>query len=132
MTVNYADKYGVEIRVRRRRRKIAGDRRARMGVRVRRVFLIICICAMTGVAGYISVQDSAFTDTGLAYAAHAAEETHYINITVHRGDTLWDIAGSYSEPSDDIREVIREISLLNDIESGNIYPGQIIQIPVGE
>ena len=49
---------------------------------------------------------------------------------VHSGDTLWGIASEYSDPAKDIRKNIKDICEINDINSGNIYPGQIIKVPV--
>ncbi len=108
MTIIYTDEYGIQARMRKRRRKIACARRERLSARAQRVFVILTVCMITILAGYIGIQDGV-SDTGLAYTAQAAEETLYINVTVQKGDTLWGIVSEYTEPSKDIRKQIKEI-----------------------
>ena len=50
-------------------------------------------------------------------------------ISVQQGDTLWSIASDYAG-SKDIREVIYEISELNNIHNSPIYIGDTIKIPL--
>lgn len=51
------------------------------------------------------------------------------NFQVLQGDTLWEIAREYLSPGEDIREVIYDIKKLNNMDTGYIYPGDIIKIP---
>lgn len=152
----YAREFDVQERLRRRRRrKLArptgrgmGTDKARAGAgtkpanrargkkhgRIRAVFVIAAICLMTLLAGYVDAYGSLRSgSSGMSFsgqAAQAAEETVYKRIIVQSGDTLWGIAGEYSEPSKDIRKLVREICALNGIEPGGIYPGQAIIVPV--
>ncbi|MDK2836496.1 MAG: hypothetical protein PWP21_1273 [Thermosediminibacterales bacterium] len=54
----------------------------------------------------------------------------YIIITVKKGDTLWRIASLYKEKNDDIRKIIYMIRKDNNLESADIFPGQILKIPL--
>lgn len=57
-------------------------------------------------------------------------KTEYVTVVVSNGDTLWSIAERYSDGSMDIRQLIYEISKINGIESGQIYAGQEISVPI--
>ena len=51
-------------------------------------------------------------------------------ITVHTGDTLWDIAADWSGKDEDIREVILRIQKENKLTGCNLAVGQQLVIPV--
>ena len=51
-------------------------------------------------------------------------------ITVHTGDTLWDIAADWSDKDEDIREVILRIQKENKLTGSNLAVGQQLVIPV--
>ena len=51
-------------------------------------------------------------------------------ITVHTGDTLWDIASDWSSKDEDIREVIMRIQKENKLTGSNLSVGQQLVIPV--
>ena len=51
-------------------------------------------------------------------------------ITVHTGDTLWDIASDWSSKDEDIREVILRIQKENKLTGSNLAVGQQLVIPV--
>ena len=51
-------------------------------------------------------------------------------ITVHTGDTLWDIAADWSGRDEDIREVILRIQKENNLTDSNLAVGQQLVIPV--
>ena len=131
--------YSARERVRRRRRKHAGLRRSkpingkgagRIYGKAVRALIIIAVCFVTVSAGYLGAYNSTRSDTGLSYTAQAEETIILKTVTVHSGDTLWGIASKYSEPSKDIRKQIREICELNGVKAGEIYPGQLIIVPV--
>ena len=51
-------------------------------------------------------------------------------ITVHTGDTLWDIAADWSGKEEDIREVILRIQKENNLTGSYLAVGQQLVIPV--
>ncbi len=51
-------------------------------------------------------------------------------ITVHTGDTLWDIASSWKQEDEDVREVIWRIQTENNLTSSELMPGQQLRVPV--
>ena len=51
-------------------------------------------------------------------------------ITVHTGDTLWDIAADWSGKDEDICEVILRIQKENKLTGSNLAVGQQLVIPV--
>ena len=72
--------------------------------------------------------------TGLVMKVSSAEgiqkEKLYFEMYIKSGDTLWDLAKKYTPQGKDLRKTIYEISILNGLDSADIYPGQIIKIPV--
>lgn len=54
----------------------------------------------------------------------------YEEIRIQSGDTLWDIAGRYTDNSQDIRSAIHEICQINDISASELYVGMTIKVPV--
>lgn len=53
----------------------------------------------------------------------------YTEIVVEPGDSLWSIAEDCSENSD-VRKLIYEITEINNLEQENIFPGQVLMVPV--
>lgn len=52
-----------------------------------------------------------------------------VYVTVHRGETLWSIAGEYKEAGQDIRDFVRTIAAYNNMDGLMIYEGQELYIP---
>ena len=52
----------------------------------------------------------------------------YIDYTVRRGDTLWEIAKENKASNTDTREYIYEIKQLNNLQTSSICEGQTIKI----
>ncbi|NMA87232.1 MAG: LysM peptidoglycan-binding domain-containing protein [Tissierellia bacterium] len=57
-------------------------------------------------------------------------EEQYIEVKVERGDTVWDIARKYMPEKYDVRKMIFEIKEVNNMNNANIYPGDLIKIPI--
>ena len=60
--------------------------------------------------------------------ASASSSDDYIIVIVNDGDTLWNIAQTYSTDNN-IRRAIFEIEQMNDIRKSIIHPGQELKIP---
>jgi LysM repeat protein len=65
----------------------------------------------------------------LTLNAYSKDIPQFDYVSVQHGDTLWSIAKDYAS-NKDIREVIYEISKLNNIHNATIHPGDIIKIPL--
>lgn len=79
------------------------------------------IIALAGIIGVASV------GIGAATQEHKPEIVQHI-YTVEAGDTLWSVAGKYSDESEDIRNVVYQIKTDNDIVNGHLSPGQQLVI----
>lgn len=58
------------------------------------------------------------------------QEPEYIEVVVQNGDTVWDLARELSPKDKDVRKSIYEIGIINDLRSYDIFPGQVIRIPM--
>lgn len=69
--------------------------------------------------------------TQLGWMYH--EETTYVTIQVQEGDTLWQLASAAADTDTDVRHTVHAMIETNHL-SGNedIYPGQVLQVPVKE
>ena len=61
--------------------------------------------------------------------AYSTEIITYDTVYVESGDTLWEIASSYDNHLR-IDEFIYKIQKLNNINNGEIYPGDTLLIPI--
>ena len=69
--------------------------------------------------------------TPLAISRAFVNTTTYETVYVKSGDTVWQIAGKYATPKDDVREIVFEIKRLNKLDNNaHVYPGQLLKIPV--
>lgn len=59
-------------------------------------------------------------------------EAETITYTITKSDTLWTIAKQYTPNNKDIRQTIFDIEKLNNLKNATIYPGQEIQIKIGQ
>jgi len=57
------------------------------------------------------------------------DEPKYIEVVVKGGDTIWNLAREFSPNNKDIRKSIYEIGIVNNLDSYDIFPGQVIKIP---
>jgi hypothetical protein len=55
--------------------------------------------------------------------------TTVIEHQVKRGETVWEIAKVYCE-SGDVRDLVYEISLTNNLNNFSIHPGDILLVPI--
>ena len=75
---------------------------------------------------------SVFIVTGLfkVNASWALVDIQYIEETISKDDTLWDIAAEYTFDGEDVRKMIYIIKTANDLDCDVIYEGQVLRIPV--
>ncbi len=68
------------------------------------------------------------------FAVKAKSQTvvKYDAYSVKSGDTLWNIAKLYNNNNGDIRRVVYDIMIENDMATPDLYPGQVLNIPVGD
>lgn len=66
----------------------------------------------------------------LKSSATGALQTNYKQVTVKRGDTIWKIARENKSNRYDIEEAIYAIRQANKLKSTDLYPGQMLNIPV--
>ena len=53
-------------------------------------------------------------------------------VGVQPGDTLWSVAARYGPPGEDVRDLVEELSRLNDLgPSRRLEPGQALRLPAG-
>ncbi|MGI6588283.1 MAG: cell division suppressor protein YneA [Peptococcia bacterium] len=60
--------------------------------------------------------------------AHTPKE--YIAVIVEDGDSLWKIAMRFADKQTDIRHYINLIQEHNEMKTVDIYPGEVIKVPL--
>lgn len=66
---------------------------------------------------------------GFTCLSEPADETEPIEVVINEGDTLWQIAQKYYGESRDIRAVIEEIKVYNELNDATIRPGDTLLLP---
>ncbi len=85
------------------------------------VFILICI---------LVIAFSAYVIVGRGNAEAAGVNT-YAQVVVQDGDSRWNIVEKYNPDANiDIRNAIDDIYEINDINDGDIRPGDTIFVPV--
>ena len=88
-----------------------------------RFFIFILICTMI-------LTFAGFTLISAGQADAAAVHT-YAQVTVQENDTLWELASRCNpDASFDISSAVYDICEINDIDAGDIRPGDTLFIPV--
>lgn len=82
--------------------------------------VVILIIALSAVFGAISAQAADNPDDLTALKA----------VYVVEGDTLWSLVDQHYDTDDDIREAIYQVKKINNIESSDLMPGEVIYIPL--
>ncbi|GAB3562903.1 hypothetical protein GCM10027405_16680 [Arthrobacter alkaliphilus] len=107
-------------------RNIATAGRLRLTRRGRMVFFgvpaMLLVAVLLSLAGFLNSP---------AKAADSAAELHptsTTSVTVQAGQSLWGIART-AAPSRDPRDVVAEIIQLNNLQDGQVVPGQQLFIP---
>lgn len=63
-------------------------------------------------------------------SATGTVQADYKQITVKRGDTIWEIARDNKDGGTEIEELIHAIKKVNKLNNSGIYPGQVIKVPL--
>ena len=71
---------------------------------------------------------NAFAAEGSVAGDGREERVEHLVVT---GDTLWDIAAVYTPAGEDVRHTVGDIRTANGLANSVIYPGQVLQVPVG-
>lgn len=66
---------------------------------------------------------------GFVALAESADERNHIEVVVQPGETLWQIANEHYDDSRDIRVVIHDIKIQNNLNNSIIQPGETLQLP---
>ncbi len=85
-----------------------------------RVVVALAACVLAGAVGLASQE---------AIAGEGGGAVPVETRTVVAGETLWEIAGQYSEPGQDVREVVDRIMDLNGLSGGGLLAGQELLVP---
>lgn len=64
--------------------------------------------------------------------AKSNEKTEITSYTVGKDETFWSIAEEYKAENEDSRQYIYNIKKLNNMNTSNIYEGQILKIKKGQ
>lgn len=65
-----------------------------------------------------------------AVAGQVGEAIPVSTVTVAAGETLWDIARTYTAPGADVREVVDRLVDLNGLAGSSLQAGQELLVPV--
>lgn len=108
-------------------RSEAGSRTGRSAVALhltRRGRVAVILLALALLLGGVLVATRASADGPVS----APQVERYV---VAPGDTLWAIAAGVARPGEDLRDVVREIEVLNEMPSAALTAGEQILLPVG-
>lgn len=82
---------------------------------------------MIAVAIVISIISAVFLVAFDRIEGYGEEE--YTQFTVSRGDTMWDIVKETYGDKTDIRKMISKLKRVNDMETTDIFEGQVLLLP---
>lgn len=84
---------------------------------------------LTSLAGLVLLAGLFVLASSGAEASNTTSSASVMEVVVSPGDTLWSIAKAV-RPNQDPRETIYHIKAMNLISGSQVFPGQIIKVPV--
>ncbi len=88
-----------------------------------RFFIFILVCTMV-------ITFAGMTLVSAGHAEASAVNT-YAQVTIQEDDTLWGLVERFNPDANiDIQSAVYDICEINDIDAGDIRPGDVIFIPV--
>ncbi|WP_366921790.1 LysM peptidoglycan-binding domain-containing protein [Metallumcola ferriviriculae] len=96
---------------------VIGDKKRKAG-RIRFILLILCVTIVMWLLG------ASFFDQNAV-----GSDQEMVQIVVEEGDSLWSICKEL-QMEGDIRRMIYQIKIINNLEQSTIYPGQVLLVPV--
>lgn len=115
-TLGYADAFGSAATFR------APAPRLRITARGRAVLLTLVAAPLVALALFFGLNG------GGAVATQEPTVDTFTYVTVESGQSLWDIAAEVA-PSADPREFVADVAALNQLDSAQLQPGQLLAIP---
>lgn len=96
------------------------QQKLRLTRRGRNLFVAVAIAVLAPLLGY-------------GAKAVASEPPQPVQVSIYSvapGDTLWRLATSIASEGEDVRDVVRDLRLLNKLPSSEINVGQVLLLPV--
>lgn len=93
----------------------------RLTARGRRVLIVLAFAAAVAIGGGL----------GVLFPAESTAPEQVQDVVVSQGESLWAIATSTAAPGQDVREVVEQIRMLNDLDGSAVVAGQRLSVPVG-
>ena len=103
----------------------AAPRSSRLRITRRGYALLILVVA----APLVIVAFGLAVNGGAASAGADVSSATFEHVTVHPGESLWQLASEIA-PSSDPRDVVSDLAQLNRLASAEVQPGQILAVPL--
>jgi nucleoid-associated protein YgaU len=93
----------------------------RLTRRARRLKVVLVLAAGVALGSWLGPLVTGGGGDGLRLAGESS-------VVVESGDTLWSIAASVAD-GEDVRDVVAQIRAVNELDSADLVPGQVLQLP---
>ena len=95
---------------------------------IRFILIAVILVASLTQIGWMNNQ----TDKEFVYS-EGKHDVLLVSVTVHQGDTLWKIASASTADNKDVRSTVYAIVDANNLgHNQDIYPGQVLKVPVSK
>lgn len=97
-------------------------------VRIQKILIGAAVIIIISLIILLGTHISAFA--GLQEASPQPQDKHYASIEIQSGDTLWGIAGKFTQGSDvAVTDYIDEVCRLNHLSDSEIHCGKYLIVP---